>query len=299
MPAPGPWIYHPDQPVLTDRFEIAGVTPGTLYEVEIAYLSGLGAESPWRGLGLVSTGDFAVDETVVLGVRVIVPQFPAIEIKQGEAGHTGTRTVTHTATRDGTTITGGTWAISGVVGGTGTINSSTGTVSLSSITTSGEYTVAYTHTDAVVTTLRVNITYLPSTVVSARAVRVTGTAGITTGSFVTIISATLTDAPAGLLDVSRCEYEPATWTGGGISATVFELRLTRGATTLLTTAQFDGIDGSGMITPDWPFAMDQIRGYIATVAAGTESYAIQGRRVSGTGTIDTSAAVLDVRVVST
>jgi hypothetical protein len=252
----------------------------SVYEVEIAYLSGLGAESPWRGLGLVSTGDFAVDETVVLGVRVIVPEFPAIEIKQGEAGHTGTRTVTHTATRDGATITGGTWAISGVVGGTGTINSSTGTVSLSSVTTSGEYTVAYTHTDGVITAARVNITYLPNLGVGgSRALRVENSDGaISTDFWVNIISGDLTDAPAGLVGPSLCSFVPGAATGDVLGATKFQLRLRRGTDVLFTTDEFDGVEASGTITSQWAVAAAQLNRFVGSVAAGTATYSVQGRR---------------------
>ena len=96
--------------------------------------------------------------------RSIEPQFPSIEIKQGEAGHTGNRTVTHTAKRETTTITGGTWSLpsTNLGAGSASINASTGTVTLSGIVASGAYVVRYTHTDGARVDLPVNVTYFAS-----------------------------------------------------------------------------------------------------------------------------------------
>jgi hypothetical protein len=96
--------------------------------------------------------------------RTIVPQFPVIEVKQGEAGNVGNRTVTHTARRETTTITGGTWSLPGqnLGAGSASINSSTGTVTLSGIVASGAYTVRYTHTDGAAVDLPMNVTYVPA-----------------------------------------------------------------------------------------------------------------------------------------
>ena len=106
--------------------------------------------------------------------RSIIPQFPVIEIKQGEAGHTGNRTVTHTALRGTATITGGTWSLPTVTLGAGSasINASTGTVTLSGIVQSGSYRIRYTHTDGIVTDHEVNVSYIP-TVVAGTAFKVT------------------------------------------------------------------------------------------------------------------------------
>lgn len=100
--------------------------------------------------------------------RSVVPQFPIVEIRQGEAGHTGNRTVLHTARRGTETLVGGTYSLPNINLGTGsaTINGSTGTVTLSSITQSGSYTVRYTHTDTIPTDAVVNLTYIPAPVVA-------------------------------------------------------------------------------------------------------------------------------------
>ncbi|WP_086619285.1 phage tail protein [Erythrobacter tepidarius] len=95
--------------------------------------------------------------------RTIVPQFPVIEIKQGEAGHTGNRTVTHTAKRGTATLTGGTWSLpsQNLGAGSASINSSTGTVTLSGIVQSGAYAIRYTHSDGFATEINVNVTFVP------------------------------------------------------------------------------------------------------------------------------------------
>jgi hypothetical protein len=95
--------------------------------------------------------------------RSIESQFPVIEVKEGEAGHTGDRTVTHVAKKGTTVLTGGTWSLPTVNLGTGfaTVNSSTGTVTLSNIVQSGAYSIRYTHSDGIATDLPVNVTYFP------------------------------------------------------------------------------------------------------------------------------------------
>lgn len=108
--------------------------------------------------------DSLADETAT-AQRSIVPQFPIIEIRQGQAGHTGNRIVTHTAKRGTTTIGGGTWSIvaQSLGAGSASVNGSTGAVTLSGVVQSGSYTIRYTHTDTVPTDLIVNVTYIPST----------------------------------------------------------------------------------------------------------------------------------------
>ena len=104
-------------------------------------------------------GDVTVEE-----VRTIIPQFPIIEIKQGEAGHTGNRVVLHTAKRGTTQMLGGTWSLpaQSLGAGTASIGASTGDVTLSGIVQSGSYTIRYTHTDSIATDLAVNVTYVPA-----------------------------------------------------------------------------------------------------------------------------------------
>lgn len=106
----------------------------------------------------------AADVTAV-AQREIVPQFPIIEVRQGEAGHTGSRIVTHTAKRGTAALIGGSWGLpaQSLGAGSATINSTTGAVTLSGIVQSGSYTIRYTHSDGLPTDLAVNVTYIPST----------------------------------------------------------------------------------------------------------------------------------------
>lgn len=112
----------------------------------------------WRA-ALTQTG---ADVTATAQLS-IVPQFPVIEIKQGEAGHTGNRTVTHVAKRGTSALTGGTWSLpsQNLGAGSASINASTGTVTLSGIVQSGAYAVRYTHTDGARIELPVNVSFVP------------------------------------------------------------------------------------------------------------------------------------------
>lgn len=96
--------------------------------------------------------------------RSIEPQFPSIEVKQGEAGHTGNRTVTHTALRATTALSGGTWSLptQNLGAGSASINSGSGTVTLSGIVQSGAYVVRYTHTDGLATDRAVAVLFVPT-----------------------------------------------------------------------------------------------------------------------------------------
>lgn len=104
--------------------------------------------------------DDAADVTAT-AQRTIVPQFPIIEINQGEAGHTGDRVVLHIAKRGTAQLLGGTWSLpsQSLGAGTASIGASTGVVTLSGIIQSGSYTVRYTHTDGIATDLAVNVTF--------------------------------------------------------------------------------------------------------------------------------------------
>lgn len=101
-------------------------------------------------------------DVTVSAFRTIIPQFPIVEIRQNEAGNISTRNVTHFIRRGDQTITGGTWSLPSKLLGTGTatINSSTGTVTLSGIIQSGSYAIRYVHTDGVPTELVVNVTFI-------------------------------------------------------------------------------------------------------------------------------------------
>jgi hypothetical protein len=194
----------------------------------------------WNG----TVWNISVDLTAT-AQRSIEPQFPIIEIRQGEAGHTGNRIVTHHAKRGTATLGGGTWSIvsQNLGGGTATINSSTGIVTLSSIVQSGSYTVRYTHTDSIATQLSVNVTYIPSPVTNPALASAPVTdfstssfAPVTTDLQITlpsgVTSATLTadsinlsvfpDAPTGGTTAQmkwQRESSPGTWSDIGSVAT--------------------------------------------------------------------------------
>ena len=178
--------------------------------------------------------------------RSIVPQFPIVEIKQGEAGSVGDRIILHSARRGTETLLAGAWSIpsQSLGAGTATINASTGAVTLSGVMQSGSYTIRYTHTDGIATDLAVNVTYIaaptaPGSATASGAIsNVSGTffqqispnLAITLPSDIT--SATLSavnvdlelipEAPAGSTTVEfqwQRETSPGTWADVGTSAT--------------------------------------------------------------------------------
>ncbi len=226
----------------------------------------------WNG----TTWDIASDVTTT-AQRTIEPQFPVIEIKQGEAGHTGTRTVTHVAKRGTTTLTGGTWsrpAIS-LTGATVTINSSTGVISISGVTQSGSYTVRYSHTDWVVTELVVNVTYVapPASLVpiinqTARHITTIGTAVASYSLLNTgIVTAT------GRLDMA--------WINPQTGMSDFEVRAT-----VTSGALSAGTVGSWL-----PLSTNRIWSVSrATVGDNFAGIEVQIRRIGGT-TVLTSAQI--------
>lgn len=196
----------------------------------------------WNGSAWVTTADVTTGAQ-----RSIVPQFPIIEVRQGDPGHTGNRDITHDAKRGTAALNGGTWSLpaKNLGAGTATIASSTGVVTLSGIVQSGSYTVRYTHTDGVATDLVVNVTYVPaaasggssssgsaaiSSFSSSSYSAVTSEIAITLPSGVT--TATLTaanvqldlgpEAPMGSTTVQMIwqrESSPGTWVDVGSAAT--------------------------------------------------------------------------------
>jgi hypothetical protein len=114
--------------------------------------------------------------------RSVVPQFPIVEIRHGEAGNVGTRTVLHTARRGTDLLVGGTYPpLPNVNLGTGTasVNAATGAVSLSNITQSGSFLIRYIHTDGIPTDAVVNVAYVPPPVIA-------GTPSDSTGGLLSI-----------------------------------------------------------------------------------------------------------------
>lgn len=243
--------------------------------------------------------DDAADVTAI-SQRTIEPQFPVIEIKQGEAGHTGNRTVTHTAKRGTSTLTGGTWSLvsTNLGAGSASINSSTGTVTLSGIVQSGAYIVRYTHTDGIQTDFPVNVTYVPTpptAVVQAKAGRVTSSLGtINNTSWQTIATLTISGAPAGRVNFEGDSFvEPLTGTG----TADFEARLRLDGTTDLATLPSQAVVDAGSILPtDFSGLFTGIR---ADVSAGTRTFTIELRRTSGTGVIGTTSTGLEATIIAT
>ena len=235
--------------------------------------------------------------------RSIEPQFPVIEIKQGEAGHTGNRTVTHAAKRGTSTITGGTWSLPVVNLGAGsaTINSSTGTVTLSGIVQSGAYAVRYTHTDGIATDQAVNVTYVPTPtggVNSAKTARATSSAGTANNNlWQDILILTMNDCPAGRVSFGAfglralSVLDPVTGTG----TADFEARLTLDGVALNTVPSQNVVTGGVMSFTDFQGLFE---GTFA-VTSGSRTFRIQMRRTSGTGTILTTTTVLEPTIIAT
>jgi len=235
--------------------------------------------------------------------RSIEPQFPSIEIKQGEAGHTGNRTVTHTAKRGTATLTGGTWSLpsSNLGAGSASISSSTGTVTLSGIVQSGAYAVRYTHTDSLATDLAVNVTYIPtppSAVVSAKTGYTTSSTGVdNTSAWTNVITLTLTGCPTGVLSFNTINgfagNEIAVSSGTGTCD--HEARLKINGTVVANSASQNTMTGGVVSFIDFSdlFAAAHL------VSSGTVTVAVELRRTDGTGTLDVMYNALDCTVVAT
>lgn len=234
--------------------------------------------------------------------RSIEPQFPSIEIKQGEAGHTGNRTVTHTAKRGTVTLSGGTWSLPSVNLGAGSasINSGSGTVTLSGIVQSGAYAVRYTHTDSLATDLAVNVTYVPtppSATVSAKTGRVTSSTGTANNNnWQTIATLTITDAPTGLVRFGGFEglsfLNPLTGTG----TADFEARLRLdGTTNLVTLGSQAVVDAGAIVAADFAGLFEGSY----SVSAGNRTFTIELRRTSGSGVISSTSTTLEATIIAT
>lgn len=242
-----------------------------------------------------------VSDITATAQRSIEPQFPSIEIRQGEAGHTGNRTVTHVARRGTATLTGGTWSLTGTNLGTGsaTINSSTGTVTLSGIVQSGAYVVRYTHTDTLPTDLPVNVTYVPTPaggVVSAKVGRQTSSAGTSNvNTWQNILSLTMTGCPAGRVRLGGPELLSFLEPQGGTGTADFEARLQLDGVTLNSVASQPVVSGGVLVFNDF----SELFGGSFPVAAGTRVFTIDLRRTSGIGTITITNTALEATIIAT
>lgn len=175
------------------------------------------------GEGAKLTGIEAGADVTATAQRSILPQFPVIEIKQGEAGHTGDRTVTHTALRGLFGISGGTWTLpsQNLGAGSASINASTGTVTLSGIVQSGAYAVRYTHTDGIGIELEVNVTFVPLVAAGVGSTASSAVRGFSTSTFAVVSEVMTISLPAGvtsaILQASDINLELALATPFGVT----------------------------------------------------------------------------------
>lgn len=175
------------------------------------------------GEGAKLTGIEAGADVTATAQRSILPQFPVIEIKQGEAGHTGDRTVTHTALRGLFGISGGTWTLpsQNLGAGSASINASTGTVTLAGIVQSGAYAVRYTHTDGIGIELEVNVTFVPLVAAGVGSTASSAVRGFSTSTFAVVSEVMTISLPAGvtsaILQASDINLELALATPFGVT----------------------------------------------------------------------------------
>jgi hypothetical protein len=234
--------------------------------------------------------------------RSIEPQFPSIEIKQGEAGHTGNRTVTHTAKRGTATLTGGTWSLpsSNLGAGSASISSSTGTVTLSGIVQSGAYAVRYTHTDSLATDLAVNVTYVPTPpsggTGGAKAGVTTSNTGVgNDNNWNQVISLTITGTPnPGRVFLNDFECSLNVQNGTGTCS--HEARLLVNGTVVRNEGPQSTVTGGASDFID--FSTLFIGGVYAVSAANT-TVSVEMRRTLGTGTISQMSNSLGCTVIAT
>jgi hypothetical protein len=235
--------------------------------------------------------------------RSIEPQFPSIEIKQGEAGHTGNRTVTHTAKRGTVTLSGGTWSLPSVNLGSGSasINSGSGTVTLSGIVQSGAYAVRYTHSDGLATDLAVNVTYVPTPPSGgggAKTGYTTSSSGVgNTSSWTNVITLTLTGCPAGVLSFNTVNgfagNEIAVTSGTGTCDHAARLKIN--GTVVATSASQNTMTGGVVSFIDFSDLFEAAH----LVSSGTVTVEVELQRTNGTGTLDVMTNSLDVTIIAT
>ena len=230
--------------------------------------------------------------------RVIVPQFPVIEIRQGEPGHTGSRTVTHTVKRGLTTLSGGASSLPAFNLGTGsaTVNATSGAVTLSGIVQSGSYTYRYTHTDGFSTELAVNVTYVPTPASGSVAKRPTPDINSNgtdlNNSWQTIATVTINGCPTGNLFFDGSFFFP----GSGTGNCDHKARITiDGALAGSELASQNTISGGSPVVADF----SELFAQVLAVSAGNRTIAFQLQRTFGTGKINNSSTRLDVSAFPT
>lgn len=232
--------------------------------------------------------------------RTIEPEFPVIEIKQGEAGNSGSRTVTHSARRGVSALAGGTWSLPSKSLGSGgaAIDPQSGTVTLSNIAASGSYTVRYVHSDGIATDRAVNVTYTVAGgagAVSAKSGRATSNAGVGGTDWQTVVTLNLSSVPAGRISF------------GGAFGGVSFLRVLTGtgsasyeARVTVNGAVFSYVGSQPVLSNgEQSFAdFSELFAGSAAVQAGSITARIEMRRTSGTGTISQTDTALEGYVIA-
>lgn len=274
-----------------------------LYALRVSRLSAYDAADIEPTTGRQWAAEAGADVTAN-AQRTIASQFPVVEIKEGQAGNSGTRTVTHSLLRGTTAQTGVTWSIqSNDTGGTCTVNASTGTVSLSGITASGAYTIRATK-DGIPTDRAVNVTFVPSgTGASAKTGTNSNSSGWgTSSSFATVLELNFTSAPVGRLffnaaDLGSEGSKIEATAGTGTAEYQFRIRLVDGASTTypVTGTAEEAVSGGVLSFTNFEALFGTI---LNIVNGGTVKVALEARRVSGTGQITTADNVLDANIIA-
>ncbi|MFO6447872.1 hypothetical protein ACLBKU_12065 [Erythrobacter sp. NE805] len=242
-------------------------------------------------------------DVTVTAQRAIVPEYPSIEVKEGDPGNSGTRTVTHEARRGTTTLTGGTWTLEAIDLGAGSasIDASTGTVTLSGIVETGAYAVRYEHTDGAPTDLAVNVSFLetpPTAVQQAKAGSATSTSGTANNNlWQDILVLSIPGAPAGRVTFGDYGLRPLSFLNvvAATGTADFEARLTLDGVTLTSVLSQSVVVGGVLQFAQW----DELFAGAYDVTAGTREFRIQMRRTSGTGTITTTSTALEAQILQT
>ncbi|MFN9716822.1 MAG: hypothetical protein ACK54U_02595, partial [Sphingomonadales bacterium] len=283
------------------RYEADGAGPVRLAILEPMVTSATTGQTVHPPYAPGPNSDDGADVTAT-AQRSIESQFPSIEIKQGEAGHTGNRTVTHVAKRGTATLTGGTWSLpsSNLGAGSASISSSTGTVTLSGIVQSGAYAVRYTHTDSLATDLAVNVTYVPTPpsggTGGAKAGATTSNTGVgNDNNWNQVISLTLTGTPnPGRVFLNDFECSLSVQNGTGTCS--HEARLLVNGTVVRNEGPQSTVTGGASDFID--FSTLFIGGVYAVSAANT-TVSVEMRRTLGTGTITQMSNSLGATVIAT
>jgi hypothetical protein len=286
------------------RYEADGAGPVRLAILEPMVASATADQTVHPPYAPGPNADDGADVTA-LAQRSIKPQFPSIEVKQGEAGSAGNgnRTVTHKAFRAAGTVelTGGTWSIvsEDLGAGDAAVNSSTGTVTLSGIVQSGKYALLYVHTDGLSNLDEFNVTYVPtppSGVVSAKVARTATNNGTDNNNlWQNILTLSVPGCPAGRVNFGGIQQfsflAPQSTSAGDAD---FEARLQMDGVTLTSVLSQNVVTGGIMSPTDFT----ELFNGSYPVSAGTRTFTIDLRRTSGSARILSTATALEATVIA-